>query len=99
MKQISRWPVVQQIAPWIAGVITVFFGIFLVGLAVTHQTMLGSRNRRCCRTYRRLYRLQVVSEVRQGKFAELIDSQFIPASTRGATADPSASVGMTSCSK
>ncbi|MGC1422773.1 MAG: hypothetical protein WA815_10535 [Terracidiphilus sp.] len=41
MKQISRWPVVQQIAPWIAGVITVFFGIFLVGLAVTHQTMLG----------------------------------------------------------
>ncbi|MGC2614014.1 MAG: hypothetical protein WA354_08305 [Terracidiphilus sp.] len=42
MKQISRWPVVQQIAPWIAGVITVFFGIFLVGLAVTHQTMLGA---------------------------------------------------------
>ncbi len=44
MKQISRWPVVQQIAPWIAGVITVFFGIFLVGLAVTHQTMLGAES-------------------------------------------------------
>ncbi len=42
MKQTSGWPVMQQIAPWIAGVITVFFGIFLVGLAVAHQSELGA---------------------------------------------------------
>lgn len=42
MKQTAGWPIMQQVAPWIVGVLTVFFGIFLVGLAVTLQTKIGA---------------------------------------------------------
>ncbi len=42
MNHISHWPVIQKIAPWIVGVTVVFFGIFLIGLAVVHQTLLGA---------------------------------------------------------
>jgi hypothetical protein len=42
MKQISDRSVTQNITPWIVGVTLVFLGIFLIGIAVQHQTRIGA---------------------------------------------------------
>jgi len=41
MKVILTLPEAQKITSWIIGVTTVFLGIFLIGLAIDHRTMLG----------------------------------------------------------
>ena len=42
MKQIFDQSVMQIITPWIVGVTIVFLGIFLIGIAVEHRTLLGA---------------------------------------------------------
>jgi hypothetical protein len=42
MEQISDRSVMRKITPWIIGVTIVFLGMFMVGIAVVHQTRLGA---------------------------------------------------------